>query len=680
MSSYTQKDYEQFCDEVWEHNRLYFQENRPRISDDEYDRLLKKVEHIEKLHPEWVSQTSPTQRIGEKPFEGFKEVTHDAPMLSLEKAFTKDDVENFCNRMKKLLETKTIAYCAELKMDGLAISCHFKNGRYVRAVTRGDGKVGSDVTQNMKTLQNFPLRLFGDDIPDEFEVRGEVFIPKKAFERMNEERQVEGLPLWANPRNAAAGSLKLLDPKEVAKRIDLSCVFYGIPHYTKQFKHQYALEEYLSMIGLPTVETFLKQSKMHAIEPVVKLHTPQEILEFAENVQKNRELLPFAIDGIVIKLDDLEAYDRIGTTGKHPRGAIALKFSAEQAWTKMKDIVIQVGRTGVITPVAELEPVNLAGSTISRATLHNFDELKRKDFRVGDVVCIEKGGDVIPKVVACDPEKRNKSSHPYEIPKVCPSCHTKLIKDPEEVALRCPNKEGCFDQILHRLIHFASKNGLDIEHLGVKVMEALVKKGFVKRFSDIFSLTKEQVEKLEGFKEKSTNNLLKSIEDAKKTTLSRFIMALGIRYIGVQTAELLANKAQNLKSLESFTEDQLLSIEGVGNKVAHSVYEYFHDPKELEEINRLVKNGLVIETKKVAHNVDHPFYGKTIVLTGTLESMGRTKAKELIQELGGHPSESVSKNTDFVVVGTEAGSKLEKAKKFGVKILDEKEFLQIMQQ
>ncbi|MCE5293907.1 MAG: NAD-dependent DNA ligase LigA [Chlamydiales bacterium] len=671
------QDYEALCDEVWHHNRLYFQESKPEISDDEYDRLVKRLEAIEEAHPDWVSDTSPTRRLGEKPLEGFKEITHSQVMLSLEKAFTIDEVNDFHKRMLKLLETTSVTYSGELKLDGLAISVVYEKGRFVQAVTRGDGKVGSDVTQNLKTIKMLPLRLNSDDVPDVLEVRGEVFLPKAAFSKMNQERQEQDLPLWANPRNAAAGSLKLLDPKEVAKRSELSVVFYGIATVGKDLpKSQYEVHSYLAKIGLPTPATFLHP--YGKFTSFARMHTPADILQFASTIAKERESLPFAIDGVVIKLDKLSDFEMLGTTGKHPRGAIAYKFSAEQAWTYLREITVQVGRTGVLTPVAELEPVQLDGSRIARATLHNFEELERKDVRPNDYICIEKGGDVIPKVVAVDKHKRLATSMPFLPPTVCPSCQTPVVKDEHMVAWRCPNTKGCFEQILRGLVHFASKAGLEIEHLGDRVMEQLVQKGFVKKFSDIFLLTHEQLAQLEGFKEKSINNLLVSIEKAKSSTLSRLIMALGIRYVGTQMADELARTTKSLKVLMGMTQEELLAIPGVGVKVAHSLVEYFQDPENQIELAKLDSFGITTQEKVIEYDQTHPFFNKVIVLTGTLQSMGRTEAANKVKAKGARIADTVSKKIDFLVVGDDPGSKLEKAKKLGVPVLSESEFLPLI--
>ncbi|MDB6081886.1 MAG: ligA [Chlamydiia bacterium] len=660
----TRQDYEKLCDEVWKHNRLYFQEGKPIISDDEYDRLVRKLEAVEETHPEWISATSPTQRVGEKPLAGFLDVSHKKPMLSLEKGFTKEELEDFDARVKRILSVKQVEYTVEVKMDGLAISVLYEKGQYKQAITRGDGKVGSDVTQNLKTLHGLPLRLTQENIPDTLEIRGEVFLPKQGFEKMNEERAKLGEPLWANPRNAAAGSLKLLDPKEVAKRVELSVTFYGVVYEPAlPIRKQSEVNEYLKSLGLSTL-------------PYHKLcHSIDEVMEYAAEIEKKRVDLPFGIDGIVLKVDDLRAYEDLGTTGKHPRGAIAYKFAAEQAWTTIKDITVQVGRTGVLTPVAELEPVLLAGSTIARATLHNFDELARKDIRVGDYVAVEKGGDVIPKVLQADPSRRNESSKPFHIPKTCPACQSTVYKDPQEVAYRCVNPV-CPEQVLRGLTHFVSKDGLDIENLGEKVMEQLFLKGFVKYPSDIFSLTREQLAQLDNFKEKSINNLLESIEKAKKTTLARLIMALGIRHVGIQAADLIANHTGSIEKLLQISKEELLELQGVGEKVASSFVEYFANRENQKQMQLFQERGLECTSEDFTAFQGHPFYNKLLVLTGTLHSLSRHEAERKIKAVGGKVSDSVGKKTDFVVVGTDAGSKFEKAKKLGIPVLTEDEFLQ----
>lgn len=655
--------YEELCQEVWEHNRRYYIDNDPAISDQEFDALLKKLEDIEKTHPEWVSPTSPTQRVGEMLSGGFRAVPHEVPMLSLANTYSKQEITDFIKRIQKLTGIEHPAFTCELKMDGIAVSIRYEHGIFVRGLTRGDGQKGDDVTSNIRTIAKLPLRIYQKDIPDILEIRGEVFMPHAAFKKLNEQRAKAEEPLWANPRNAAAGSLKLLDPSESSKR-QLEIVFYGIANmHLKGLTSQYAVHEFLKELGLPVLHTY------------VKCHNLDEIWEYAEKVLSLRKKLPFDIDGIVIKLDDLNQWGHVGSTDKNPRWAIAYKFAAEQASTRILDIVVQVGRTGVLTPVAELEPVLLAGSTIARATLHNQDEIKRKDIRKGDTALIEKGGDVIPKVVSIDLSRRPEGTHPWQMPTQCPSCGAAVTQVEGEVAVRCPNSQGCPEQQLRRLIYFAGKDAMDIDNLGEKVIEQLFKKGFVHMPSDIFRLTEEQLAQLDNFKAKSIHNLLTSIEKARDVTLARFIMALGIKYVGSGTADALAIKAGDIHQLMQMSKEDLMKIEGVGEKVAGAVFDYFVDEKNRQEIEKFLANGVRLQSRKTLVYGDHIFNGKTFVLTGTLQSYSRHEAAALIKERGGKVTDSVSKKTDFVVIGENAGSKLEKAQTLGINILSEQDFL-----
>lgn len=653
--------YQQLCQEIWEHNRRYYIDHQPTISDEAFDALLRRLIEMERIHPEWIHPNSPTQRVGETLTTGFKTITHVSPMLSLANAYSKEEVEEFIKRMHKLIGKEPLSFSCELKMDGIAISVCYEKGLYVSGATRGDGKKGDDVTANIKTIESLPLQLYGRDLPDLLEVRGEVFLPHAEFERLNKQREKEGEPLWANPRNAAAGSLKLLDPSEVRKR-HLAIVFYGIAENSSHKpRTQSAVHDYLNTYGLPTLKTHAKCADI------------QEIWTFVEQVRQLRKTLPFDIDGVVIKLDDLREQSHLGTTGKNPRWAIAYKFAAEQAVTTIRDITVQVGRTGALTPVAELEPVFLAGSTISRATLHNADEVKRKDIRVGDTVTIEKGGDVIPKVVGVHLNLRPKESLPWTMPMRCPNCQTEIVHIEGEVAYRCPNKE-CSTQQLRRLIHFAGKSGMDIDGLGIKVMEQLMDHEFVSAPSDIYKLTEEQLAQLEGFKDKAIHNLLKAIEASKTLPLSRFIMALGIPHVGVGTAELLAQHLGTIESFYTVTEEELTQVEGIGPKIATSVVSYFKEPRHQEEIAELLACGVTPVQEKKKETVSHLFNGKNFVLTGTLQKYTRAEASQLIKERGGKVTESVSKHTHYLVAGEAAGSKLEKAKSLSIPILTEEAF------
>lgn len=658
--------YDRLCREVWQHNKLYYVDHAPVISDEEFDSLLKKVEELERQHPEWVTPSSPTRRVGEMLFEGFKTVKHRHPMLSLANTYSAEEIEEFIKRTRKLSGKDELPFSCELKMDGIAVGAVYEKGEFVLGVTRGDGKKGDDITNNMKTIAALPLQLYGDAVPDYLEIRGEVFMPVAAFEALNREKEAAGEPLFANPRNAAAGSLKLLDPSITAKR-QLSIVFYAVAEESShRLKTQTEVHHFLKELGLPGVE-YHKQCLSIA-----------EIWQFAELVRSKRATLAYQIDGIVIKLDDLAEQKRMGATAKNPRWAVAYKFAAEQAETRIKAITVQVGRTGVCTPVAELEPVFLAGSTIARATLHNEDEVRRKDIRVGDLALIEKGGDVIPKVVAVSLDKRQSGSVPWEMPDTCPSCGAKLERVPGEVAVRCPNTLQCPEQQQRRVVYFASKEAMDIENLGDKVVRQLMQKGFVKTPPDLYALTREQLYQLEGFKDKAVDRLLQGIEQSRNVPLEKFIMALGIKHVGSGTAELLAAKAGDLETLVHMRFEDLLSIEGIGEKVAQSIVDFFSDEAHELEIKKFLERGVRPQAAAVATHKGHAFEGKTFVLTGTLGGYTRQAAASLIKERGGKVTGSVSKNTDYLLAGDAPGSKFDKAQSLGVAILSEEEFQKLL--
>lgn len=662
----TYQAYEKLCQEIWDHNRRYYSDSNPIISDEAFDRLLAQLEAMEKMHPEWISPTSPTQRVNEFITQGFQSIVHRIPMLSLANTYSKEEIAEFIKRMHKLVEHQQIAFSCELKMDGIAITAIYEKGAFVKGITRGDGKKGDDITINMRTIEALPLRLSGDHVPDYLEVRGEVYMPHAVFKQLNESRAASEEGLWANPRNAAAGSLKLLDPREVAKR-GLAIVFYSVAEdSSSSLTKQYEVHDFLQKIGLPPLEH-------HAI-----CYSLDDIWVFAEKVLKLRPKLEYDIDGIVIKVDDLREQKRLGNTGKSPRWAVAYKFAAEQAVTRILGITVQIGRTGTLTPVAELDPVFLAGSTIARATLHNAEEVQRKDIRVGDVVVIEKGGDVIPKVVSVDFTKRESVGTPWVMPETCPSCGTAVVRTVGEVAIRCPNSEGCPEQQLRRLVYYSGKSSMDIDNMGEKVVEQLVLRGFVKRPSDIYRLTDEQLYQLEGFKAKSVQNLLASIEKSRDVPLDRFIMALGIKHIGAETAELLAKKAGNIESLSTMTMEDLVRIDGIGEKVAGAVVDFFSNEKNRQEIADLLSLGVKPHQLKTVSYQGHPFSDKTFVLTGALQNYTRSAAVALIKDRGGKVSDSVSKKTDFLVAGEAAGSKFDKAQTLGIPILTEEQFSEML--
>lgn len=659
------REYHALVEELIEHDRHYYDETKPIISDFEYDKKMRALIDYEKAHPDQVHPNSPSLRVAEAPTAGFVQKAHLVPMMSLGNTYSEEEVGDFLKRVHKLLEKKEVPFCCELKMDGTAISLRYEKGKLLHALTRGNGRMGDDVTANVKTIASVPLKLSGSHIPDSIEIRGEVYMTLATFRAINASREEEGLEPFANPRNAAAGSLKILDSREVAKR-KLHLITYGVAEGFSPVSKQMELHHQLKKWGLPIASS----------EHLAICHHLDEIMKFAGKIHKERPNLPFEIDGIVIKVDDLKAHEILGATGKVPRYATAYKFAPEQAQTRVLDIAVQVGRTGVLTPVAELEPVFLAGSTISRATLHNQEEVARKDIRIGDWATIEKGGDVIPKVVQVDLKRRPRDSKPWHMPKHCPICKTTVVSCEGEVAIRCPNPK-CIGQRVRRIQYFASKNAMDIEHMGEKVAEQLVEKGLISRVSDLYLLDEETLAQLDGFKEKSIRNLLDSIDASKQCPLSRFIMGLGIKYVGTETAELLAEEAGDLDTLIHMKEADLLAIEGIGEKTAPAIVAYFKDADNREEIKLLLAHG--VHPQKLKKKIGgHAFAGKTFVLTGALQHYTRDEAASLIKERGGRVSGSVSKNTDYVLVGEEPGSKYDKAKELKIQILSEEQFKKML--
>jgi DNA ligase (NAD+) len=658
----TRAEYEELIEVLRDHDRRYYVDCKPIISDYEYDQLVKKLEHIEHEHPEWIMPSSPSQRVDEGKTRGFKQAEHLVPMLSLQNTYSIEEIADFVDRVKKLTGLQRPTFSLELKIDGVAIAIRYKNGFLVQAITRGDGKKGDDVTHNVMTIPTLPMHVHEKDVPALLEVRGEVYLSKNDFLSLNLKREEEGLEPWANPRNACAGSLKLLDPKEVFKR-HLNLITYQVS-YGHDVDQQSLVHEYLKKHHFPTLsDDFLK-----------KAHNLEEIQEYIDYVAKKRATLPFDIDGIVIKFDETKYYESMGMTGKSPRWAVAYKFAPERALTKIHGITIQVGRTGVLTPVAELDPVFVSGSTISRASLHNEEEIERKDIRVGDWVYIEKAGEIIPQVVEVEFSKRAKDSIKWHMPKKCPCCDTEVVRLTGEVAVRCPNHSACPAQSIRKLHFFVAKGAMDIEHLGDKVVEKLFESNLVRRPSDFFLLTKEQVLTLPGFKEKSASNLIESIQASKHRSLDRFILGLGIPHVGAQSAYLIAQKLQSLENFLRSTKEELLLIDGVGEKTADAIIAYLSDPIHKEDIEALIAIGVLPTVEKVASHVDHLFAGKTFCLTGTLPTYTRQEASDLIHQRGGLVVNSVTKKTDYLLAGDDAGSKLDKAKSLGIKIVDEEWF------
>ncbi|SNB47989.1 NAD-dependent DNA ligase LigA [Geobacter sp. DSM 9736] len=648
------------------HNHLYYVLDAPQITDAEYDLLMRELLELENRFPELVTPDSPTQRVGAKPLEKFAQVTHRIPMLSLENALTDQDIADFDGRVKRELGmalSAEITYVCEPKMDGVAVELVFENGDFTVGSTRGDGFTGEEITQNLRTIRSIPLRLHTEAPPRLLEIRGEVYLPLDAFRKLNLERQEAGEAQFANPRNAAAGSLRQLDPRITARR-PLSIFCYGPGEVAGAgFTSQSEFLATLPQWGLP-------------VNPrAEKVNGVAGILAYYEGIGKDRDSLPYEIDGVVVKVDSLHLQRELGVKSRSPKWAIAWKFPPRQAVTVVEDIITQVGRTGVLTPTALLRPVEVSGVTVSRATLHNWDEMERKDIRIGDTVLIERAGDVIPAVVKVLPEKRTGAERPLPVPSTCPECGSEIVRIPEEVAVRCLGL-SCPAQIRETIIHFASRRAMDIEGLGIKYIEQLLRLGLVKNVADLYYLVKDQFMLFERMGDKLAENLLNAIESSKKRELARFIYALGIRHVGEHTAKLLAGSFGSIEHLERATEEELLSVREIGPQVATSIRTFFDNEQNLEVIRRLFAAGVSpsVEEKRVGGR----FTGKTFVFTGALTRFTREEAKKLVEGEGGHAAGSVSRKTDFVVAGEEAGSKLEKARELGVKVLTEEEFLEML--
>jgi DNA ligase (NAD+) len=659
---------EKLRQEINRHNYLYYVLDSPEITDADYDALFRELAGLEEKYPELVTPDSPTQRVGGVPLEKFSQVAHRIPMLSLENAVSESEIEDFDERIKRFLALpagEDIEYVCEPKMDGLAVELVYEKGDFTVGSTRGDGFVGEDVTQNLKTVKTIPLRLTTNEPPDRLEVRGEVYLALKAFQKLNEEREEAGEPTFANPRNAAAGSLRQLDSRITAKR-PLSIFCYAPGEVAGYDFH--SQNEFISTIpdwGLP-------------VNPLArKVRGIREVILFYQEMAAQRDSLPYEIDGVVVKVDSFALQRDLGEKTRSPRWAIAYKFPPRQAVTVVEDIVPQVGRTGVITPVAHLRPVEVSGVLVSRATLHNWEEMEKKDIRIGDTVVVERAGDVIPAVVKVITENRTGGERTLPIPAQCPECGSEVVKIPGEVAVRCMGL-SCPAQIRESLIHFASRNAMDIDGLGDKYIEQLLRLGLVKNVADLYSLRKDDFMKFDRMGDKLAENLLNAISRSKNRELSRFIYGLGIRQVGEHTARLLATAFGSLENLEKATDDELLSIREIGPQVAQSIVTFFRNPENIAVIGRMLEEGVnpAREEKKIGGR----FAGKTFVFTGALTRFTRDEAKKMVENEGGHAAGSVSRKTDFVVAGAEAGSKLAKARELGVKILSEEEFLHIMEE
>ncbi|EZP78387.1 NAD-dependent DNA ligase LigA [Parageobacillus genomosp. 1] len=649
------------------YNYEYHVLDRPSVPDAEYDRLMQELIALEEQYPEFKTKDSPTQRVGGQPLDAFQKVEHRTPMLSLANAFHEGDLRDFDRRVRQEVGDD-VAYVCELKIDGLAVSVRYEDGYFVQGATRGDGVTGEDITENLKTIRSLPLRL---KEAVTLEARGEAYMPKASFERLNEQRKQRGEELFANPRNAAAGSLRQLDPKIAASR-HLDLFVYGLANAEELGidSHSAALD-YLQTLGFKVNPERRRCANI------------DEVIRFVNEWHEKRPQLPYEIDGIVIKVDSFEQQEQLGATAKSPRWAIAYKFPAEEVVTKLIGIELNVGRTGVVTPTAILEPVRVAGTTVQRATLHNEDFIREKDIRIGDSVVIKKAGDIIPEVVNVVFDRRTGEEVPFVMPTHCPECSSELVRLEGEVALRCINPK-CLAQIREGLIHFVSRQAMNIEGLGEKVISQLFREGLIHDVADIYRLTKEQLINLERMGEKSATNLLSAIEASKQNSLERLLFGLGIRHVGAKAAKVLAEHFETMDRLQNATKEELMSIHEVGEKMADSIVTYFAKPEVKELLNELRVYGVNMEYKgpktPKAGDVDSYFAGKTVVLTGKLESLSRNEAKEKIEQLGGKVTGSVSKNTDLVIAGADAGSKLTKAQQLNIEIWDEMRFLQEIEQ
>jgi DNA ligase (NAD+) len=649
------------------HDHRYYVLNEPAISDREYDALMKRLEDLERAHPELVTPDSPTRRVGGQPVKEFPSVVHEEPMLSLANTYSIGELQEFETRLKNFLQDERFEFVAELKFDGIAVSLLYEDGRLVRGATRGDGERGDDITENLKTVRSIPLRLFGGDgLPRRIEVRGEVYMPKAGFEKLNREQEKRDEKPFANPRNAAGGTLKLQDPALVARR----------PlHFTA----------YTLSVRGPGREAVRPASHFDALHSLRKLGLPVsrqaalckslwEVIDFCNAWEEKRDGLPFEIDGVVVKVNSTAQQERLGATSKSPRWAVAYKFKPRQAATRLIKIHFQVGRTGAITPVAELEPVFLAGSTISRATLHNEEEILRKDIREGDTVVIEKGGDVIPKISAVVLKKRPKDSKPFSMTKTCPACGGPIVRSEDEVAVRCENI-ACPAQTHRRIEHFAGRGAMDIDGLGEALIRLLIEHKIVSDCGDLYFLAEKNLSELDRMGEKSAANVIRAIAESKKRPLDRLIFALGIRYVGSNVASILADAFGSIEKLKQASLQELGAIEGVGPTIAESVVQFFSQKRNLIVLEKLRRAGVRMEeTRKNAKKIG-VFRGKTFVLTGALTRFTREAAEELIQSEGGNVGGSVSRSTDYVLVGENPGSKYRKALDMSIEIMDEDTFI-----
>jgi DNA ligase (NAD+) len=664
-----EKKIEALRDKIRYHEYRYYVLDDPEIADNEFDHLMIQLKKLEAEHPDLITPDSPSQRVGGKPREGFVKVRHSAPMLSLDNTYSEDELRNWERRVHELSGRKDIEYVCELKLDGMSLALHYEDGRLARGITRGDGTEGEDVTLNVRTVRSIPLSISKDKlkkagIPADFEVRGEMLMPIAAFKKMNEEREERGLSVFANPRNATAGTVRQLEPSITAqRRLDFfgySLLQNGRTYFDRHWKTLNALET----AGF----------KVNVRRTLAKNFG--QVWSFIQEWEGKRESLPYEIDGIVIKVDRTALQDELGYTGKAPRWAIAYKYAARSGITKIEDIIVQVGRTGKLTPVAVLKPVPIGGTTVSRATLHNMDEIERLGVKIGDWVEVERGGDVIPKVTRVVEDKSHPRGHKsFRMPEKCPECGTHVVRTEGEVDYRCVNA-NCPAKLRETILHFASRHVMNIEGMGDALANQLTDRGMVKNVADIYKLTKTDLLQLERMGEKSAQNVLDEIEASKKLPLERVIFGLGIRFVGERTAQFLAEHFGSMEALMNASEQELLEVEEVGPRIAQSITEFFQEPRNRGLVNQLRAAKLTFTGKKKERGTK--LAGKTFVLTGELVSYTRDQAKKLIEDAGGRVASSVSKKTDYVIAGADAGSKLDKAKELGVTVIDEKEMEELV--
>jgi len=654
-------------EQINHHNIRYYAFDDPEVPDVEYDRLMHELQALEKKYPELIDPGSPTQRVGSKPLEAFGQVTHSIPMLSLANAMNEEELREFDKRVRQTLSIDKVNYAAEPKLDGLAVSLRYEKGQLVKAATRGDGHVGEDITQNIRTIPSIPLQLIGNDIPAVIEVRGEVFMPKEGFERLNRKVVEEGGKAFANPRNAAAGSLRQLDPRVTASR-PLEMICYGAGEVKGQKLPAY-YSKIMDKIRLLGLRVSPERSVLTGVDECLRYYT-----EMAER----RDSLPYEIDGIVFKVDSIEQQEKLGFVSRAPRWAIAQKFPAQEEMTRLLAVDFQVGRTGAVTPVARLEPVAVGGVVVSNASLHNMDEIKRLDIRIGDTVILRRAGDVIPQIVSVVTSLRPTGAKKITAPLRCPVCQSDVIRPEGQAALRCSGGLYCEAQRKEAIKHFASRKAMDIEGLGDRLVEQLINESLVHDPADLYSLKKEQLSTLERMGEKSAINLINALQKSKQTTLQKFIYSLGIREVGESTARSLAQHLGALDAIMKADEDTLIGIPDIGPVVAANIVSFFKQKHNVDVVKKLIERGLVWKEEQ-QESRSMPLTGNTFVITGTLSEMTRTEAKDTLLQLGAKVTGSVSAKTDYLIAGENPGSKVEKARQLGVSILDEAEFLKLIQ-